>query len=57
METHFFDERDDRTSRVPTPSSAIPPTSPRRSSWRSPSRPGVELRELVVTGPLETSWP
>lgn len=57
METHFFDERDDRYK--PGPDAKLcDPAHVADAVVVALSQPaGVELRELVVTGPLETSWP
>ena len=57
METHFFDERDDRYKPGPDAKLCDPAQVAAAVVVALSQPPGVELRELVVTGPLETSWP
>ena len=57
METRFFDERDDRYKPGPDAKLCDPAHVAAAVVVALSQPPGVELRELVVTGPLETSWP
>ncbi len=57
METHFFDERDDQYKPGPDAKLCDPAHIAAAVVVALSQPPGVELRELVVTGPLETSWP
>lgn len=57
MATHFFDDRDDRYR--PGPDARLcDPADVAAAVVFALARPaGCEVRELVVTGPTETSWP
>ena len=57
MQTHFFDERDEKYK--PPPDMALaPPEQVADAVVFALSRPaGIELREMVVATPTEPSWP
>lgn len=57
MQTSFFDERDERYKPGPDAKLCDPSQVAAAVVVALSQPPGVEMRELVVTSPLETSWP
>ena len=57
METHFFDERDERYKPGADAKLADPADVAASVVFALSQPPGCEVKELVVAGPLETSWP
>jgi NAD(P)-dependent dehydrogenase (short-subunit alcohol dehydrogenase family) len=57
MATHFFDERDDQYKPGPDAKLCDPAHVAAAVVTALSQPPGCEIKELVVTGPLETSWP
>jgi NAD(P)-dependent dehydrogenase (short-subunit alcohol dehydrogenase family) len=57
MATHFFDDRDDRYKPGADAQLCDPAHVAAAVVTALSQPPGCELKELVVAGPLETSWP
>jgi NADP-dependent 3-hydroxy acid dehydrogenase YdfG len=57
MHTHFFDDRDDKYKPAADAQLCDPGHVAAAVVFALAHPPGCELRELVVTGPTETSWP
>jgi NAD(P)-dependent dehydrogenase (short-subunit alcohol dehydrogenase family) len=57
MNTAFFDDRDDRYKPGPDARLASPAHVAAAVMTALSQPPGCEIKELVVTGPAETSWP
>jgi NAD(P)-dependent dehydrogenase (short-subunit alcohol dehydrogenase family) len=57
MRTAFFDERDDRYKPGPDARLCDPADVAAAVLFALMSPPGCEVKELVVAGPTETSWP
>jgi NAD(P)-dependent dehydrogenase (short-subunit alcohol dehydrogenase family) len=57
MATRFFDERDDRYKPPPGMALCDPGEVAAAALFALTRPPGAEVKELVVTGPDETSWP
>jgi NAD(P)-dependent dehydrogenase (short-subunit alcohol dehydrogenase family) len=57
MRTRFFDERDDQYKPGPDAVLQDPADVADTVLFALRQGPGVEVREMVVTSPVETSWP
>ena len=57
METHFFDDRDEQYKPGPDAKLSDPADVAASVVFALSQPAGCEIKELVVAGPLETSWP
>jgi NAD(P)-dependent dehydrogenase (short-subunit alcohol dehydrogenase family) len=57
MHTRFFDDRDDRYKPAPDAKLCAPSDVAAAALFALCQPPGCEIKELVVTSAVETSWP